>query len=95
MFYVIISIIALWVVLNIVVSAMLPLNRMAKVFWSEQKWYGKIAVNLLYAPAWVFSALVIALVCVFYWTMVVLHKFFKWVAVKCNKLYNKAISLNL
>ena len=73
MIYVLYAVLALWGVLNVVVAVKCSMREMANDFWVDQNVFGKICANAFYAPAWVLSAVILAVVVVLYWLFKVLH----------------------
>lgn len=48
----------LWLAINIIVVCKYTAKELYNDLWVEQNWFGRIAANLFYAPAWVIYAVV-------------------------------------
>ena len=86
---------AVYVVLNVVCALTLSLRAMAEEFWEEQNFFGKVCVNLFYAPAWALSAIFVAVVFALRWVLKGLWWVGKVGSRLVQPLYAKAVKGNL
>ena len=82
---------AVYVALNVVCALCMPLREMAEDFWEDQNFFGKVCVNIFYAPAWGLSALFIAVVFALRWVLKSLWWVGKFGSRLIQPLYEKAV----
>ena len=82
---------AIYVLLNVAVFLLHTPKTMVRELWVRQTWYGKIATNVFFAPAWVITAIMLGLFIGIYWLIRMIAVGTMWLITKTTSHYQKAL----
>ena len=82
---------AIYALLNVAVFILYTPKIMVRDLWVRQTWYGKIATNVFFAPAWLITAIVLGLFIGVYWLVKVIAVGTMWLIAKTTSHYHKAL----
>ena len=77
----------LWLAINIIVVCKYTAKKLYNDLWVEQNWFGRIAGNLFYLPAWLIIGLYSAIIVIVFLALAALA----WVAEKMQPLVGRVL----
>ena len=95
MFVVACVVLGFYALCNVAVVLLYTPKSLARGLWVEQKWFGKIAANIFYAPAWVLMGIMMGCVFCAYWVVRGIAISSWWLASRMFNGYTKAIRWEL
>lgn len=82
---------AIYILLNVAVFILYTPKTMVRELWMRQTWYGKIASNVFFAPAWLITAITLGLFISLYWLVKVIAVGTMWLITKTTSHYHKVL----
>ena len=82
---------AIYALLNVAVFLFYTPKTMVRELWVRQTWYGKIANNVFFAPAWVVTAIVLGIFISVYWLVKLMAMGTVWLVTNTTSHYEKAL----